>query len=56
MIVWGGVWSKDVMGPFLFEDNVTSEKYRQMLKDNIISQLQEHPVFQTMIWQHDLPA
>ncbi|CAF0981669.1 unnamed protein product [Rotaria sp. Silwood1] len=53
VIVWGGIWSNGVVGPFFFEDNVTSETYLHMLKDNIIPQLEDHPNFQTMIWQQD---
>ncbi|CAF3931381.1 unnamed protein product [Rotaria sp. Silwood1] len=53
VIVWGGIWSNGVIGPFFFEGNVTSEKYLQMLKNNIIPQLREHSAFQTMIWQQD---
>jgi DNA-binding XRE family transcriptional regulator len=53
VIVWGGIWSNGVVGPFYFEDTVTSDNYLQMLKNNIISQLEEHPNFETMIWQQD---
>lgn len=30
VIVWGGIWSNGVVGPFFFEGNVTSESYLQM--------------------------
>jgi hypothetical protein len=50
VIVWGGIWSNGVVGPYFFEDNVTSEKYLQMLKDNMIPQLEKHSSFETMIW------
>ncbi|CAF3664629.1 unnamed protein product [Rotaria sordida] len=40
VIVWEGIWSNGVIGPFFF-------------KDNIIPQLREHSAFQTMIWQQD---
>ncbi|CAF4766205.1 unnamed protein product, partial [Rotaria sp. Silwood2] len=53
VIVWGGMWSNEVVGPFFFEDNVTSQTYLQMLKSHIIPQLEEQPTFQTMIWQQD---
>ncbi|CAF1264566.1 unnamed protein product [Rotaria sordida] len=53
VIVWGGIWSNGVVGPFFFEDNVTSQTYLQMLKNHIIPQLEEQPTFQTMIWQQD---
>ena len=53
VIVWGGIWSNGVIGPYFFEGNVTSEKYLQMLKNNIIPELEEHSNFQTMIWQQD---
>ena len=39
VVVWGGIWSNGVVGPFFFEDNVTSESYLQMLEDNIIPRL-----------------
>jgi hypothetical protein len=53
VIVWGGIWSNGVVGPYFFEGNVTSENYLQMLKNNIIPELEEHSNFQTMIWQQD---
>ncbi len=53
MIVWGGIWSNGVVGPFFFEDNVTAKSYPHMLKDNILPQLQEHSAFPDMIWQQD---
>ncbi|CAF3721000.1 unnamed protein product [Rotaria sp. Silwood1] len=53
VIVWGGIWSKGVVGPSFFEANVTSQNYLQMMKDNIIPQLEEYSAFQTMIWQQD---
>ena len=51
--VWGGIWSNGVVGPFFFEGNVTAKSYLQMLENNIIPQLQEHPAFPEMIWQQD---
>ncbi len=53
VVVWGGIWSNGVVGPYFFEGNVTSESYLQMLKNNIIPELEEHSNFQTMIWQQD---
>jgi hypothetical protein len=53
VVVWGGVWSNGVFGPFFFEGNVTSKNYLQMLEDNIVPQLQEHSAFPKMIWQQD---
>jgi len=53
VIVWGGIWSNGVVGPFFFEGNVTSEKYFRMLNDSIIPQLEAHSDFRTMIWQQD---
>ncbi|CAF4201607.1 unnamed protein product, partial [Rotaria sordida] len=40
-----------VVGPYFFEDNVTSQNYVRMLKDTIVPHLQAHPAFQTVIWQ-----
>jgi hypothetical protein len=37
MTIWGGIWSNSVVEPFFFEDNVTSQNYVQMLKDNTTS-------------------
>ena len=53
VIVWGGIWSNGVVGPFFFDDNVTSKSYLQMLKDSIIPELQQESSFETMIWQQD---
>ncbi len=53
MIVWGGIWSNDFVGPFFFEGNLTAKNYFQMLEDNILPQLQEHSAFPTVIWQQD---
>ncbi|CAF3465187.1 unnamed protein product [Rotaria socialis] len=49
LIVWGGIWSYGVVGPFFFDDNVASQTYTCVLEDNIIPQLQDHPAFPTMI-------
>ena len=38
---------------FFFEGNVKSESYLQMLKNNVIPQLEEHSNYQSMIWQQD---
>ncbi|CAF4820767.1 unnamed protein product, partial [Rotaria sp. Silwood1] len=51
--IWGGIWSNGVVGPYFFEDNVTSKNYVRMLKDTTVPHLQAHPAFQTMIWQQD---
>jgi hypothetical protein len=53
VIVWAEIWSNGVVGPFLFEGNVTAKTYLQMLVNNIVSQLQEHSAFPSMIWQQD---
>ena len=50
VIVWEGIWSNGTIGPFFFEGNVTSESNLQILKNNIIPQLQRHSAFQTIIW------
>ena len=33
VVVWGGIWSNGVVGPYFFEGNVTSETYLHMLKE-----------------------
>ncbi|CAF1374950.1 unnamed protein product [Rotaria sordida] len=53
VIVCGGIGSNGVVGPYFFEGNVTSEKYLQMLEDNMIPQLEKHSSFETMIWQQN---
>ncbi|CAF1503241.1 unnamed protein product [Adineta ricciae] len=51
--VWGGIWSDGVINPYFFDSNVTSQNYLEMLKHTIVSQLQTHPTFPTMICQQD---
>jgi hypothetical protein len=51
--VWEGIWSHGVVGPFFFENTVTSDNYLQMLQNSIIPELEAHPNFETMIWQQD---
>ncbi len=51
--VWGGIWSNGVVGPYFFDNNVTSQSYLSMLKDVIVPQLQENRAYRTMIWQQD---
>lgn len=53
VVVWGGIWSNGVVGPYFFEGNLTSESYLQMVKNNIIPELEDHSNFQTMICQQD---
>ena len=50
--MWGKTSLNGVVEPvFVFEDNVTSEKYPQMLNNSIISQLRKYAAFRIMIWQ-----
>lgn len=39
VVVWGGICSNGVIGPFFFDGSVTGEKYLEMLEDVILLQL-----------------
>ena len=53
VVVWSGIWSNGVIGPFFFDGNVTGETYLKMLKNVILPQLQQQQNFRKMIWQQD---
>lgn len=53
VVVWGGIWSNGIVGPYFFEGNVTSDSYLEMLQNIIIPQLEKHTEFETMIWHQD---
>ncbi|CAF3328987.1 unnamed protein product [Rotaria sp. Silwood2] len=44
LIVWAGIWSQGVIGPYFFEDTVTNQSYIKMLNDHF------YPLF------YDLPG
>lgn len=41
IVVWMGVWSGGLIGPYVFDGTVTGESYLTMLRDWLLPQLQE---------------
>lgn len=44
--VWMGIWSGGLIGPFLFDGNVTGQSYLAMLQTFLLPILEDLPVFQ----------
>lgn len=53
IVVWCGLWSRGIVGPFFFEGTVNGENYLDMLKEWLIPQIQAHPLFDTMLFMQD---
>ncbi len=53
VVVWGGIWSNGIVGPYFFKGNVTSDSYLEMLQNIIIPQLEKRTEFEKMIWHQD---
>lgn len=41
VVVWGGIWSGGVVGPFFFNGSVNKDSYRAMLQDYLVPLLEE---------------
>lgn len=55
IVVWMGVWSGGLIGPYVFEGTVTGESYLKMLSQWLLPQLQQFDQFNegNMFFQQD---
>ncbi len=55
IVVWMGVWSEGLIGPYVFEDTVTGDSYLGMLREWLLPQLQQIDQFNAgdMFFQQD---
>ena len=53
VVVWGGIYSGGVIGPFFFDDTVTGETYLSMLKDWFQPQFQQMNGHEEMFFMQD---
>lgn len=55
VMVWAGIWSGRIVGPYFFEGTVTAEKYLEMLQDVVLPELENNPLHANVsfIWQQD---
>lgn len=55
IVVWMGVWSGGLIGPYVFEDTVTGDSYLKMLRQWLLPQLQRIEQFNAgnMFFQQD---
>ena len=51
--VWCGFSSEFIIGPFFFEENVTSDRYLKMIKEFLIPQLKQKRAFSKAYFQQD---
>ena len=50
---WGGISSSGVLGPIFFDGTVTGEKYLEILKNQVVPQLQQQPNSHDLYFQQD---
>lgn len=52
-LVWCGLTSQHVIGPYYFEGSVSAEAYQKMLKDFLLPELRRLRMMRTVIFQQD---
>ena len=52
-LVWCGITSSEVIGPYFFDGPVTAESYRTMIEDFLLPHLRRRRVMRTTIFQQD---
>lgn len=53
VIVWCGLWSGGIIGPFFFEATVTADAYLEMLQSFFLPRISQHPLFDRVIFMQD---
>lgn len=46
--VWAGIWSEGFVGPYFFDGTIIFKKYFDMLRDIVIPQLQNNPIYENI--------
>ncbi len=53
VIVWAGIWSGGIIGPFFFHDTVTAESYLEKLNDEIVPTIENRMNLEEIFYMHD---
>jgi hypothetical protein len=53
VIVWAGIWSGGIIGPFFFHDTVTAESYLEKLNDKIVPAIENRMNLEEIFDMHD---
>ena len=54
LMVWAGIQTTGVEGPYVFEGNVTGDSYRQLLEQEVLPSLEDQVEdLDTLLWQQD---
>ncbi|CAF2800673.1 unnamed protein product [Rotaria sp. Silwood2] len=53
VIVWAGIWSGGIIGPFFFHDTVTAESYLEKLNDEIFPAIENRMNLEETFYMHD---
>ncbi|CAF4656865.1 unnamed protein product [Rotaria sp. Silwood2] len=53
LIVWAGIWSEGVIGPYFFDDTVTGQSYIKMLNDYFYPLFHDLPDNESFFFMHD---
>lgn len=53
VMVWAGIWSGGIIGPFFFDTTVTGDSYLEMLNEFLLPNLNEHPRFGSLMFMQD---
>lgn len=51
--VWAGIHYGGIIGPYIFQNNVTGQSYTTLMKEKIIPQLQENNLLENTWWMQD---
>jgi hypothetical protein len=53
VIVWAGIWSGGIIGPFFFRDTVTAQSYLEKLNDEIVPTIESRMNLEEIFYMHD---
>lgn len=53
VVVWCGLWSGGIIGPFFFDSTVNSDGYLDMLQSFLLPRIREHVLFNRIVFMQD---
>ena len=53
IVVWAGIWSGGLIGPFFFRDTVTGRSYLEMLDEKIVPAIEYQMNLEEIFYMHD---
>lgn len=53
VIVWAGIWSGGIIGPFFFRDTVTADSYLEKLNKEIVPAIESQMNLRKIFYMHD---